>query len=123
ELMERGLHGTKLVIEADEAHGRPAGSFEGERLGKLVQVLNELQDPLVILERRGLNLSTLLANAKDGVLPMYRVLLGGRMHWLHSADEMDRFRQAEQARLGRDLVVADEGEPGASATGGDGAAA
>src|SRR5207244_10884845 len=48
ELMERGLHGTKLVIEADEAHGRPAASFEGERLGKLVQVLNELQARLVI---------------------------------------------------------------------------
>jgi len=98
--------------------------LEGDRLGKLVQVLSELEDPLMILERRGLSLSALMAQAKDGVLPMYRVLLGGRVHWLHSADELDRFRQEEQARLGRDLVVADDGtgagEPGASATGADG---
>jgi DNA gyrase subunit B len=116
ELTGRGLHSAKLVLEPHE--GRPAASFDGERLGKLLQVLSELEDPLAILERRSLNLATLLANAKDGVLPMYRVLLGGKVHWLHSADELDRFRQEEQARLGRDLVVADEGEPAAATAGG-----
>ena len=48
--------------------------------------------------------------------PLYRVQLGGRGHWLHTAEDLDQFRTAEQTRLGRDLVVA-EGEPAAAATG------
>jgi DNA gyrase subunit B len=122
ELMERGLHGTKLNIHADDADGRKAVTVEGEQLGKLIQALNEVQDPLVILERRGLSITDLLAHAKDGLLPQYRVQLGGKTHWLHTAEELDQFREAEKARLGRDLVVAEgepgtpAGEPGASAT-------
>ena len=113
ELMDRGLHGTKLNIHADDAHGRRPVSLEGEQLARLVQALTELQDPLTILERRGLSVAELLAQAKDGALPQYRVQLGGKEHWLHTAEDLDRFRAAEQARLGRDLVVA-EGEPGTS---------
>lgn len=107
ELLERGLQGTKLIIEPDEATNRPAAILEAAHLGRLVQVLNEMQDPLMIVERRGLSFSALLAQAKDGVLPMYRVQLGGKEHWLHSTAELDQFRQNEQTRLGRDLVVAD----------------
>jgi DNA gyrase subunit B len=117
ELMDRGLHGTKLNILADEARSRKASTLEGEQLGKLVQALTEIQDPLTIVERRGLSVAELLAQAKDGSLPQYRVQLGGKEQWLHTAEDLDRFRAAEQARLGRDLVVA-EGEPGAPATGG-----
>jgi DNA gyrase subunit B len=120
ELMERGLHGTRLHLLASEGGRTEPAVLEGERLGRLVQVLSELQDPLVILERRGLGLAALRGQAKDGVLPMYRVLLGGQVHWLHTADELDQFRQQEQARLGRDLVVADDEAPAAD---GDGAAA
>ncbi len=123
ELMGRGLQGTRLILEPDEAHGRPAARLDGERLGRLVQVLSEMQEPLHVLERRGLGIAALLAHAKDGVLPMYRVLLGGHEHWLHSADELDRFRRAEQDRLGRDLVVADDDTaPGAPAASGPGEA-
>jgi DNA gyrase subunit B len=118
ELMERGLHGTKLHLLP---HGERATEaiLEGDRLGKVVQALVEVQDPLVILERRSLSFADLLAQAKDGALPLYRVQLGGREHWLHTAEELDRFRVAEQARLGRDLVIA-EGEPGATAPGDSG---
>jgi DNA gyrase subunit B len=109
ELMDRGLHGTKLNIHAGD-EGRKAATLEGEQFGKLVQALTEVQDPLTILERRGLSVAEILAQAKDGALPQYRVQLGGKVHWLHTAEDLDRFREAEQARLGRDLVVA-EGDP------------
>jgi len=36
------------------------------------------------------------------------VLFGGEEHWFHTAEEVDAFRQREQERLGRELVVADE---------------
>jgi len=104
ELMDRGLSGTKLSVTA------PAGAavFEGEPLGRLVRVLGELEDALVILERRGLNLATFLARAGAAGLPTFRVVLGGREHWFANAAEVDAFRQQEQQRLGRDLVLADE---------------
>jgi DNA gyrase subunit B len=59
----------------------------------------------------------LMTKAEGGLLPQYRVLLGGKERWFTTPDALDQFRLEEQARLGRDLVVADEaGEP-ASAPG------
>jgi DNA gyrase subunit B len=116
ELMERGLHGTKLHLSPVEGGRTTEVVLEGDGLAKLVRVLTDLHDPLVILERRGLSISDLLAQAKDGAMPLYRVQLGGRGHWLHTAEDLDRFRAEEQARLGRDLVIA-EGEPGATTPG------
>src|SRR4029077_7985941 len=91
-----------LPFDGEGTSGQRVGEavvLEGDRLGELVQALADLQDPLVILERRGLSVPALLAQAKDGALPLYRVLLGGREHWLHTAEDLDRFRAAEQTRL------------------------
>lgn len=75
----------------------------------MTKVLGELEDALSILERRGLNLPMFLAKANEGgALPSYRVHVGGHEHWFQSAAEVDAFHQAEQRRLGHDLVVADE---------------
>lgn len=113
ELMERGLEGTKLTIA-----GEVPTDFAGERLAKLVQVLSELEESLVILERRGLNLSTFLAKAGERGLPIYRVLMGGNEHWFHSSSEVDEFRLAAQQRIGRELVV--EEAPGQAGVNGNG---
>jgi DNA gyrase subunit B len=109
ELRNRGLAGTRLRIEDAAA---PAGTtpavFEGDRLGRLGRVLGELEESLVILERRGLNLASFLARGGPRGLPSFRVLLAGQEHWFHTSTEVDDFRRAEQERLGRDLLVADE---------------
>jgi DNA gyrase subunit B len=109
ELMDRGLHGTKLVLQPFDGERTAEVVVEGERLAQVVRALGEVQDPLVILERRGLSVAALLAQAKDGSLPLYRVQLGGKEHWLYTSEEVDEFRTREQARLGRDLVVSDDG--------------
>jgi DNA gyrase subunit B len=116
ELMRRGLEGTRLSLLTHQ----PPQTFEGERLGQLVRVLSELEDSLQILERRGLNLASFLARAEARGLPTHRVLLGGREHWFFSVADVDAFRQAEQARLGRELVVADETPAHAPGTNGNG---
>jgi DNA gyrase subunit B len=112
ELMERGLSGTRLVVTpvADDAAAAPQpNTFEGERLTRLVQVLGELEEPLAILERRGINLTAFLARARaDGELPVYHVLLGGHEHWFVTQKDVDDFREREQARLGHDLLIGDE---------------
>jgi DNA gyrase subunit B len=107
DLLTRGLDGTALVLEPGGSRKQEV-TLTADRLAQLVKILSDLEDPLVIVERRGLSVATLLSKAKDGVLPQYRVLLGGKEHWLATSDELDQFRQAEQARLGRDLVVDDE---------------
>ena len=107
ELMRRGLEGTKLHVEADAAGGRPAAVLEGERLAQLVQLLGELENSLLILERRGLSLAVFFTHAGPQGLPVYRVLLGSAEHWFTTAAEMDAFRTREQERLGHELVIAD----------------
>jgi DNA gyrase subunit B len=128
ELMDRGLAGTRLsVMPVSSGPGAPAATapsteathYEGERLAKLMQVLGELEESLVILERRGLNLASFLARGGAAGLPTHRVLLGTREHWFHTVAEVDAFRQQEQEKLGRDLVVADDahGTPGPNGNG------
>jgi len=110
ELMERGLGGTKLQVLPlpDAAPGAAAASLEGERLTRLVQVLNEMEGAIQILERRGFSLALLLRKLGPGGLPVYRVLLGGQEHWVATTADLDRFRQEQEAKLGHELVVADD---------------
>jgi len=106
ELKRRGLDGTRLAILTPS--GDVSSSFEGERLGQLVNVLAELEESLLVLERRGFHLAAFLSHAGERGLPVYRVMLRDGEHWFHTSAEVDRFRQEEQARLGKELVVADE---------------
>ncbi|MFL5245286.1 MAG: DNA gyrase subunit B [Gemmataceae bacterium] len=113
ELMGRGLAGTKLDVLAIEPEGaevpaRPAMQFEGERLAQLAGVLSKLEESLLIFERRNMSLPTLLAKARSGALPSFRVLLQGQEYWFTSTAEVDAFRQAKQTELGQELTVADE---------------
>jgi DNA gyrase subunit B len=117
ELMRRGLEGTKLQVPKTNGAGQASPLFEGEPLGKLVQVLGELEDALVILERRGLNLASFLARSGAGGLPVFRVVLSGKEQWFHTAAEVDDYRRREQERLGCEFVVADMFQAGAPAHG------
>src|SRR5262249_11477062 len=69
ELMDRGLKDARLN------HYRPDGTlaraFEGDELVRLVNVVGELEDLLQIVERRGLNLNAMLADAGDKGLPVF----------------------------------------------------
>lgn len=114
DLVQRGLAGTKLRVLSLETPPTAVGGlaaetvFDGDRLVQLLQVVDELEHPLTILERRGLDVAKFLARQTAAGLPTFRVLLGGQEHWFTSAAEMDEFRRKEQERLGHDLVVADE---------------
>jgi DNA gyrase subunit B len=91
--------------------------FEGDRLERLVAVLDEVEGSVQILERRGLNLAAFLKKAGPAGLPPYRVLLGGHEHWFADQDAVDAFRRAEEQRLGRELIVADESPEHAAGNG------
>jgi DNA gyrase subunit B len=107
ELMARGLKHTKLQLLTGPA---PA-TVEGDRLADLVKALAGLEEPVQILERRGLSLGQFLPRtpgAAPTALPMYRVFLGPHEEFFRTMEEVNQFREREQARLGKALVVADE---------------
>jgi DNA gyrase subunit B len=103
ELIARGHKEAKLLVQRDDGEK----AFEGEALTKLVQVLGELEEMLQIVERRGLNLKALLGKITAEGMPLYHVVLAGKEHWFHTPAQVDEFRQAEQKRLGKELIVAD----------------
>jgi DNA gyrase subunit B len=108
ELMQRGLDGTKLLVHSATDQAAPPAEFVGERLKDLLIVLDDLEDALVILERRGYNIPSLVAKIRDGKIPSYRVMLGATEHWLYSREEFNALREAE-VQKGLQLVVAEEG--------------
>jgi DNA gyrase subunit B len=105
ELLERGLRGPKLLL-LDPTGTDVKATLEGDRLARLLQILSEVEKELLILERRGLTLETLLPYARDGKLPTFRVLLGTEMHWFASAEAVDKFRLEQQQK--HDLLIAEE---------------
>jgi DNA gyrase subunit B len=107
ELLDRGLDGTRLHIEPPDGSADRATALEGDRLKPLMLLLDELENYLTILERRGFNIATLISKIKDGNLPRYRVLLGNQEHWFFEAEQVDAFKK-EQVAQGRVLLIADE---------------
>jgi DNA gyrase subunit B len=98
ELNRRGLDSTRLVPTGK-------GPIENERLSAVLDVLEKLEGSLIVLERRGVTLSSIIAQAKDGKLPTWHVKVGGKEHWFHTPEEVNTFREKESQRLGKALVV------------------
>ena len=104
ELMTRGLNGTSLEVLKPDAPKHIAG----DDLKRLLPVLAEIEGAVHTLERRGHPLGSFLTRFVPGKgFPMFHVRLGTRDHFFHSADEVEAFRKAESARLGRELAVSD----------------
>jgi DNA gyrase subunit B len=108
ELIGRGLKDTRLNVLPPPGENAAPRVLQGDELSSLLQVLNRLEGALQTLERRGLNLRDFLARNNERGLPFYRVLLGSHEEWFYTQDEVDAFRQSQQERLGREIVVGDD---------------
>lgn len=109
ELIALGLQGTALhcTEAADQA------LFDGDVLRKIVQLVTALEEPLITLERRGFDLRLIAHKylTERGLLPRYRVFVGREQHWFADKAALEAFLAAEEARLGHELPVADNGLP------------
>ncbi|MEQ9406169.1 MAG: DNA gyrase subunit B [Fuerstiella sp.] len=87
ELTELGLDGAVLVAKADDT------IFEGGNLQRVINVLREMEQPLELLERRGIDIKYLQVRggAEDTRLPRFRVLWGDSEKWLFERDAADAF--------------------------------
>ncbi|MCH7688627.1 MAG: DNA gyrase subunit B, partial [Planctomycetes bacterium] len=103
ELIELGQTGTSMTCQDGTV-------FDEELFQKLVDIIEELEEPLETLERRGIDLKYLISqfDGNEGLLPRYRVFLGGEQYWFANKKELDAFLEEEESRRGGELEVAEE---------------
>jgi DNA gyrase subunit B len=103
ELMELGLNGSRVVFSNGD-------TIEGDHLRRIVTLLGRIEEPIELLERRGITLKYLHRQSPDPEksLPQYRVFLGKREQWFHTRDEVEQFVQAEEKKRGQELEIAGE---------------
>jgi DNA gyrase subunit B len=87
ELISLGMNGARLNVKADGIQ------FTGDNLQKVCDLIGQMEHPLELLERRGIDIRYLLKyNAGDkSRLPRYRVLWGDSEKWFLERDEADAF--------------------------------
>ena len=102
QLLENGLVGAVF----DPGDGR---LIEGEEMARLCRALSALEDSLVALERRGINLRehALRQDPVTGRLPVFHVFLGSEEHWFATRQDLDEVLAKQEAEVGEELKVTD----------------
>ena len=87
ELTDLGLDGSSLIAKTDGT------AFDGENLQRVIGVLREMEHPLELLERRGIDIKYLLnkGGAEETRLPRFRVLWADSERWFFDRDAADAF--------------------------------
>ncbi|MGE5195668.1 MAG: DNA gyrase subunit B, partial [Deltaproteobacteria bacterium] len=103
ELIELGIAGATLRFTDGTI-------LETDRLRTIVDLISQLEEPLLTLERRGIDLRYLATKhqTERGLLPRYRVFLGREQHWFADKAELDKFLAEQETKLGHELRVADD---------------
>ncbi|APZ95298.1 DNA gyrase subunit B [Fuerstiella marisgermanici] len=93
ELTDLGRDGASLISKSDGT------VFDDDNLDRVISVLREMEQPLELLERRGIDISYLQVKggAEPTRLPRFRVLWADSEKWFFERDEADAFvKQLEQ---------------------------
>lgn len=105
ELTALGLDGARLVVKVDGT------AFDGVNLDRVIDTLKQMEHPLELLERRGIDIKYLLnkGGAEETRLPRYRVLWADSERWFFERSDADAFinqleAENEAARPAPDAV-------------------
>ena len=106
QLMEKGLADTVF----DAGNGQ---TIQGSDMAKLCRVLANMEDALLALERRGINLKVHAERmeVQTGRLPMFHVFVGLDERWFTGRAEMDQFLKQQEVATGGELAVSDTAQP------------
>ncbi|MFN9717735.1 MAG: DNA gyrase subunit B [Planctomycetota bacterium] len=87
ELIALGMNGTRLTVKADSM------MFSEENLQKVCTLIGQMEHPLELLERRGIDIRYLLKynGGEKSRLPRYRVLYGDQEKWFMERDDAEAF--------------------------------
>ncbi len=101
--LELGTDGTSLVIR-DKKGGEKA-RLKGADLKKAVQLLEQVQDLVLVAERRGLPFTKLLhMRSQHSVLPHYRVILDGHESFFYALEDYEAFCEKNKIDELQDLA-------------------
>jgi DNA gyrase subunit B len=105
QLMDRGLQ--DAVLESDDGI-----RIEGPQMEKLCRTLSGIEDAILALERRGINLRNHAQrrNLETGRLPVYQVSHENRQHWFSTRQELDDFLRTCEQEQGGELSVNTDGK-------------
>ena len=86
QLLEKGLADAVFIPENGD-------KLEGEKMGALCRTLSGMEEALLALERRGINLKihAQRQNVETGKLPMFHVFEGTDDYWFSERDAVDAF--------------------------------
>jgi DNA gyrase subunit B len=116
-LTDLGLEGTSLVIR-DKA-GKEKTRYKGQELRKVLGLLEQAEEYVKIIERRGLPFHRLLQlRQQKHLLPTHRVVLDGKENLFYSEEEYEAFVEKNKVD---ELEALAHSVPG-SETNGDGSA-
>ncbi|MEN6457958.1 MAG: DNA gyrase subunit B [Thermoguttaceae bacterium] len=103
QLLDAGL--TDSVF--DPGDGR---TILGKDIERLCRTLAALEESLIALERRGINLRAhaLRRDPVTGRLPIYHVLIGQQEHWFTTREQLDAFVAAQEEEVGEELALSDQ---------------
>ncbi len=98
QLLSRGLADSQLKTEEGLV-------IEGDAMSRLCNTLASMEDAIVALERRGVNLKTHAEriDPESGRLPIYHVFLGSNEHWFSTRKELDEFIKKHEEATGAEL--------------------
>jgi len=86
QLLEKGLADAVFITENGD-------ELKGEKMGGLCRTLSGMEEALLALERRGINLKihAQRQNVETGKLPMFHVFEGTDDYWFSERDAVDAF--------------------------------
>ena len=105
QLLDRGL--TDSSFDAGDGN-----VIESEQMRKLCTTLASMEDAILALERRGINLRV-HANRIDlvsGKLPVFHVFLANNEHWFIDRKSMDEFIKKHEKDSGVELTINTDGD-------------
>jgi DNA gyrase subunit B len=110
QLLERGLSDCSLEME----DGR---RIEGDQMRKLCECLASMEDAMLALERRGINLKAQAErmDTENLKLPIFHLTVGNDSHWFINRSEMEEFIEREKLTLDSDAPK-DDGSAGDAET-------
>lgn len=104
ELIELGTRDSRLKYDPDGT------VFEGDHFNKIVGLVNGLEEPFELLERRGIELRYIVQNhlSTEGFLPRYRLFFAGEQRYFFDKERLEEFLEFEEKERGKELRVRDD---------------
>lgn len=104
-LITLGTEGTVMEIG-----GGKKGKIESSKLGKLLQLLIQMDEYARIFRKKGILLEKFLElrDKKSGKLPLYRVTYQEEVRYVYQEEELEAFIKGKQESEGKELEILEE---------------